>query len=175
MRGKFWLTPQAGGTHGLVKDILRDNEGPSSLRGSLVAMIKIPPKDSALEIALHYFCTLWIYPQPEYRQLRISWVTRGLNQHGLTLTFIIGHSVPICMSEGQDKALGSASRSLMADCMACSTLRREPSCHTNGSCVYFSSCFWNSNDLLLQSKKAMKEISYWQKFIIDLGLSLGPP
>ena len=48
IRGKFWLTPQAGGTHGLVKDILRDNEGPSSLRGSLVAMIKIPPKDSAL-------------------------------------------------------------------------------------------------------------------------------
>ena len=38
MRGKLWLTPQAREAHGLASDTLRGNEGPSSLRGSLVAM-----------------------------------------------------------------------------------------------------------------------------------------
>ena len=37
MRGKFVLTPKAGWAHGLV----RGNEGPSSLRGSSVAMSMI--------------------------------------------------------------------------------------------------------------------------------------
>ena len=37
-RGTFWLTPQALGAHGLVRGTLRGNDGPSSLRGSLVTM-----------------------------------------------------------------------------------------------------------------------------------------
>ena len=37
MRGKFWFPLQACGALGLV----RGHEGPSSLRGSLVAMVKI--------------------------------------------------------------------------------------------------------------------------------------
>ena len=39
MRGKFWLKLQALGAHGLERGTLRGNEGPSSLRGSLVAIL----------------------------------------------------------------------------------------------------------------------------------------
>ena len=38
MRGKYWPTPQARGADGLVRGTLRGNGGPSSLKGSLVAM-----------------------------------------------------------------------------------------------------------------------------------------
>ena len=38
MRGKYWPTPQARGADGLVRGTLRGNKGPSSFRGSLVAV-----------------------------------------------------------------------------------------------------------------------------------------
>ena len=38
MRGKFLANPSSLRGHGLVRGTLRRNEGPSSLRGSLVAM-----------------------------------------------------------------------------------------------------------------------------------------
>ena len=45
MGGKFWLTLQTCGAHGLVRGTLRGNEGPSSLKGSLVAMELIKEAD----------------------------------------------------------------------------------------------------------------------------------